>query len=107
VLASLEYAVLALAVPLIMVLGHAQCGAVKAVMNDQAQAGHLPHLAARLRPALADLPSEANDALDNAVRQNARFTAAALAAESAILATRKHRIGSKLCLRTTISPQAP
>jgi carbonic anhydrase len=85
VLASLEYAVLALAVPLIMVLGHAHCGAVKAVMNDQAQAGHLPHLAARLRPALADLPSEANDALDNAVRQNARFTAAALAAESAIL----------------------
>ncbi|PJF30494.1 MAG: carbonic anhydrase [Candidatus Thermofonsia Clade 1 bacterium] len=84
VLASLEYAVLALGVPLIMVLGHGQCGAVKAVLSDQAQAGHLPYLAARLRPALADLPP---DALDQAIRQSAHATASSLAAESDILAT--------------------
>ncbi|MCS6870905.1 MAG: carbonic anhydrase [Anaerolineae bacterium] len=86
VLASLEYAVLALEVPLILVLGHGQCGAVKAVLSGQAQAGHLPHLAARLRPALVNLPVSDANALDQAIRQSACFTANALVAESAILA---------------------
>jgi carbonic anhydrase len=85
VLASLEYAVFALHVPLIMVLGHAQCGAVKAVMSAQTLPGHLPQLAESLRPALAAIDPASEDALDQAVRASARFTAHYLTTESAVL----------------------
>ncbi|WP_144141956.1 carbonic anhydrase [Paraburkholderia sp. BCC1884] len=55
-LASLEYGVEFLGVPLIMVLGHTHCGAVTAtvkVIQDGAQLpGHLPELVRSLKPAV-------------------------------------------------------
>jgi carbonic anhydrase len=55
-LASLEYGVKFLGVPLIMVLGHTGCGAVsatvKAIREHVVLPGHLPELVRAIRPAL-------------------------------------------------------
>lgn len=84
VLASLEYAVFALHVPLVMVLGHGQCGAVTAVMKAQELPGHMPQLAAHLRPALENVNPDAANSIDEAIRANTRYTAAELGRTSPI-----------------------
>lgn len=86
VMASVEYAVYALHVPLVLVLGHAACGAITAVMQAETLPGHLPHLVEHLRPALAQVQPDAPDALTQAIHTNSRYTAAALRAGSPILA---------------------
>jgi carbonic anhydrase len=85
VLASLEYAIFALYVPLVMVLGHAQCGAITSVMEARELPGNLPQLMATLRPAVAGINLEAGDAIEQAVRANSRFTAAHLSTNSDVL----------------------
>ncbi|KRC49643.1 carbonic anhydrase [Leifsonia sp. Root227] len=57
VLGSLEYAVGVLEVPLILVLGHDECGAVRAAIDSQAQDAtplppHIAHLIAPIVPAV-------------------------------------------------------
>lgn len=56
ILASLEYGVEFLGVPLIMVLGHTQCGAVsatvKVVQEGTRLPGHLPELVRAIKPAV-------------------------------------------------------
>lgn len=56
ILASLEYGVEFLGVPLIMVLGHTQCGAVgatvKVLQEGTRLPGHLPELVRAIRPAV-------------------------------------------------------
>jgi carbonic anhydrase len=55
-LASLEYAVKFLGVPLVLVLGHSNCGAVSSairVVEDNAEPpGHLPGLVQSIKPAV-------------------------------------------------------
>jgi len=87
VIASLEYAVYALKVPLIIVMGHAQCGAVTSVMRAEADhlPGHLPHLAALLRPAMSAVDPASEDAIDQAIQANSRTTVGYLASSSLIL----------------------
>jgi carbonic anhydrase len=76
-LASLEYGVQVLGAPLILVLGHSDCGAVKAtveVMKTGAVLpGHLPALIDAIRPAV-DLAEKARatDPLAEAIAQNVR-----------------------------------
>ncbi len=80
VLASIEYAVFALHVPLVMVMGHGQCGAVTAVVEGQALPGHMAQLAENLWPALRQVNRKADGAVEQAVHANARYTAASLGA---------------------------
>jgi carbonic anhydrase len=76
-LASLEYGVQFLGVPLLMVLGHSNCGAVDAtikVLKDNATLpGHLPELVRSIKPAVeaAKKMSSAN-LLDEAIAENVR-----------------------------------
>lgn len=86
VLASLEYAVFALQVPLLLVLGHAQCGAIMSVMQPQSLPGHLPQLMDHLRPALNSIDVTAQDALHQAICANSKYTAAYIAQHSQVLA---------------------
>lgn len=64
---SVEYAAKHLGVSLIMVLGHENCGAVKAVINNQAQ--DIPKIAALIEPAVKSLK---NDQAEAAVKANIR-----------------------------------
>lgn len=85
VLASLEYAVYALNVPLIVVVGHQHCGAVSAVMQGLALPGHMAQLAETLWPALRRVDRAASDRVEQAICANARHTADSLGTSSSVL----------------------
>jgi carbonic anhydrase len=90
-LASLEYAIQFLGVPLIMVLGHTGCGAVsaaiKAVTEHATLPGHLPGLIDQITPAV-EVAQRAHprDLLDAAIAENVRHTMAQLTAARPLLA---------------------
>jgi carbonic anhydrase len=72
---SIEYAVDHLATPLVVVLGHTQCGAVSAVVDDAKLPPNLAALVEPIKPAVAkareDNPGAAKDALlAAAIRDN-------------------------------------
>jgi carbonic anhydrase len=87
--ASLEYAVAILAVPLILVLGHDACGAVdatiKSLKDDKPLPGHMPSLVTGLAPSVKAVDGQAGDTLDNAIRQNVVDNVAKLKAATPIL----------------------
>lgn len=89
-LASLEYAVAVLGTPLIMVLGHDQCGAVAAgvkVVKDNARfPGKIQGLADTFKPSVNKVLKAPGDLLENAIAQNVTDTMARLTAESSLLA---------------------
>jgi carbonic anhydrase len=88
-IASLEYAVAILAVPLILVLGHDACGAVdatiKSLKDGKTLPGHMPSLVTGLAPSVKAVAGQAGDTLDNAIRQNVVDNAAKLKAATPIL----------------------
>ena len=73
-IASMEYAVAVLAVPLILVLGHEGCGAVdatiKSLKDDKELPGHMPSLVEAIAPAVKAVSKQGGDMLGNAIRQN-------------------------------------
>jgi carbonic anhydrase len=73
-IASFEYAVAVLDLPLILVLGHSNCGAVeaaiKAVKDGKEYSGHIPTLIDALRPAVKAAQTQTGDLLENAIKQN-------------------------------------
>lgn len=77
-LASLEYGVKVLGMPLIMVLGHSACGAVAATIKVMKEnivlPGHLPSLVDAIRPAV-EIAEKAKpaDLLDAAIKENVRY----------------------------------
>ena len=79
-IASLDYAVGVLGVPLVLVLGHSGCGAVQAAISD---APLTPLLEKLVQPIRATLKS--GDDLTQAIEGNARDAAAQLTARSALL----------------------
>jgi carbonic anhydrase len=73
-IASLEYAVAVLGVPLILVLGHDACGAVdstiKSLKDGTTLPGRLPSLVAAIAPAVKAVSQQSGNTLDDAIRQN-------------------------------------
>ena len=89
-LASLEYGVQFLGVPLIVVLGHSSCGAVdaalKVVKANATLPGHLPELIAAIKPAAVIASRVAPQApLDYAIAENVRRQVARLEASPPIV----------------------
>lgn len=88
-IASFEYGVAVLGVPLILVLGHDSCGAVdstiKAVKDGVTFPGHIPSLVKALRPAVKTAMGEPGDLLENAIRENVRINVEKLKSASPIL----------------------
>ena len=74
IIASLEFGVAVLNVPLIMVLGHGSCGAVdatiKSVQGGPPLPGHLPSLVAALTPAVKAVAGKPGNMLENATKEN-------------------------------------
>jgi carbonic anhydrase len=87
--ASLEYGVAVLKVPLILVLGHDACGAVdatiKSLKDDKPLPGHMPTLVTGLSPAVKAVAQQQGNVLDNAIRQNVIDTVAKLKGAAPIL----------------------
>lgn len=71
---SIEYAVAELGVRLVLVLGHSQCGAVKAALKHIAARDAIPgaigDLVDTIRPAAAEAKDKPGDPLDNSIRAN-------------------------------------
>jgi carbonic anhydrase len=75
-LGSIEYAVGVLGVPLVVVMGHESCGAVKAavdvVKNNATFPGQIGRMIEPIIPAVLASRENGTIELDNAVRQNVR-----------------------------------
>jgi carbonic anhydrase len=89
-LASLEYAVKFLGAPLLMVLGHANCGAVAAaikVVKDRAELpGHLPELIDSIKPAvIAAHGRHPSDLLAAAIEENVKLNVKRMQDDAPIL----------------------
>jgi carbonic anhydrase len=89
-LASLEYAVKFLGTPLVMVLGHTNCGAVTAAVNvvtrRAALPGHLPKLIAAIEPAvIAAHGRHPSDLVAASIEENVKLSVKRLRADEPIV----------------------
>jgi carbonic anhydrase len=90
-LASLEYAVEVLGTPLVMVMGHANCGAVNAVVKNahssSALPGHIFMLVDAIQPGVEKALAEGGEhELDNAIEQNVQYNVERLKRAQPLLA---------------------
>jgi carbonic anhydrase len=89
---SIEYAVAELNVPLIVVLGHSGCGAVKAAMKHIDAKDSLPGaingMVELIKPAVAQSKGAPGDPLENAIRKNVEIGVERLKELEPILAPR-------------------
>jgi carbonic anhydrase len=81
-IASLEYGVAVLGTKAILVLGHANCGAVKAAIDAKTAPGQISALYPYIRPAV----DQAGSNLEGAIKANAKIQAALLRQSSPVLA---------------------
>jgi carbonic anhydrase len=81
-IASLEYGAAVLGTKAILVLGHTNCGAVKATIDGKAVPGQISQLYAPIRPAVEAAGSD----LDTVGKANAKIQANLLATASPLLA---------------------
>lgn len=95
VLGSIEYSVIHLGVPLIVVLGHERCGAVSAAVdalagktNEEDRDTKIGPLAGLIIPAARDVPANAPDKVEAAVLLNARRSAKQLLTTSKAVSDR-------------------
>lgn len=84
---SLEYAVEHLGVELIVVLGHQNCGAVSATLEDYQGPGHIHSIVEAISEAIEEVKGLPGDPLLNAVHANAKRMARLLRATQPILST--------------------
>jgi carbonic anhydrase len=82
---SIEYAVEHLHAGLIVVVGHAKCGAVAATVAGGHAPGHIHSIVESIAPAYESVAKQEGDKVDNTVRANARRVAGILARVEPIL----------------------
>jgi carbonic anhydrase len=73
VLASVEYSVLHLGVPLVVVLGHTKCGALTAALSGEPQLGSIATLIDLLREATVASRNGPGDPLQESITTNVRL----------------------------------
>lgn len=81
-LGSIEYAVDHLGTRLIVVLGHARCGAVKAALGGGSAPGHINSLVRDIQPAVTASKGKEGDELTNAVHENDAEVAAKIRSQA-------------------------
>jgi carbonic anhydrase len=87
---TIEYAVEHLHVPLIVVLGHDDCGAVKAAIEGGTQPGQIAYIVDAITPAVNAAKGMNGDLLNNSINVNAQDVAAQLRSTSLILSEEAH-----------------
>ncbi len=87
VIGSIEYAVKHLHVPLLVVLGHSGCGAVKATLNARKRpSGNFGSITDRILPAVVEArKSHKKDILNEAVQDNVKNTCSEIVRRSRII----------------------
>ena len=70
---SIEYAVVLLGTPVLMVLGHERCGAVTAAVQNQALLGDISSFVKAIKPAVERVKDQSGDAVENAVVANVQY----------------------------------
>jgi carbonic anhydrase len=97
-LGSIEFGVAELGIPLLIVLGHERCGAVKATIEAMDKHEHAPgsidFLANAIRPSVLSAKGTGDVHLDNAIRNNISCTVSALSSRSKIIsdAVKAHKL---------------
>ena len=94
-LGSVEYAIEHLGSPLILVLGHQSCGAVKATVAGGKPEGNIGAILKKIAPAVKKAKIKVKDKdklLDAAILENTKGTASALTEKSSII---KHHVETK------------
>ena len=81
IIASLEYGVAVLGVESLLVLGHSNCGAVKAAMKAEAVPGQISTLYPHLRQAV----QQSGGSLEKAIEMNAKIQAELLRTSSTVI----------------------
>lgn len=84
-LGSVEYAVDHLGTPLVVVLGHSKCGAVTATAKGGEAHGHVGGIIKLIAPAVNNVKDQPGDLVDNAIKENAKLVAAAIASSKPVL----------------------
>jgi carbonic anhydrase len=87
-LGSIEYAIEHLGTHLVVVLGHQRCGAVSAAVSGSRETGDIPDVLKAILPAVEESKGQSGDAIDNAVRANARDIAKRLQSTGPTIAPR-------------------
>jgi len=70
---SIEYAVVLLGSPLLMVMGHERCGAVTAAVQNESLLGDIGTFIKAIKPALKKVENQPGDAVENAVVANVQY----------------------------------
>ncbi|MEH1766819.1 carbonic anhydrase [Nostoc sp.] len=70
---SIEYAVVLLGSPLLMVMGHERCGAVTAAVKKESLPGDISTFVQAIKPALKKVKNQPGDAVENAVVANVQY----------------------------------
>jgi carbonic anhydrase len=91
VLSSLEYGVAVLGTPLVMVLGHSNCGAVKAaiqeIQNPKPLPGHIWDITDAVRPGIENVVKAGGDGLlERAIDSNVGYNVSRVASAQPIIA---------------------
>ncbi len=86
VIASVEYAVCHLGIPLVVVMGHQSCGAVTAALQDSKDSIHITNLVNSIKPAVRMARKKKGDLLDNSIRKNVEIVVDELRSSRPIIA---------------------
>jgi carbonic anhydrase len=70
---SIEYAVVLLGSPLLMVMGHERCGAVTAAVQKESLPGDISTFVKAIKPSLKKVKDQPGDAVENAVVANVQY----------------------------------
>jgi len=84
-LGSIEYAIEHLNVPLIFVLGHDDCGAVKAAIAGGEVSGHISAIVNPIKPAIDKAKTQAGSLVANTVKGNLDLTVEKIKTSSPII----------------------
>jgi carbonic anhydrase len=82
---SLEYATAVLGTQLIIVLGHAKCGAVHAAVEGKLLPGRINAFVEEIKPAMEKAKNQGGNLEENSILANIRYQSAKLAEDSTIL----------------------
>ena len=81
IVASLEYGAMVLGIKVLLVIGHAGCGAVKATIEGKEAPGQISALFPHIQPAI----DQTGDSLEAVSKANARIQAALLRESSTVV----------------------